>query len=84
MWFPGKACFRELEKYKQEYGHTRVPVKWPTDPKLGKWVSRMRQEKQKLDANRVKALNKLGFDWGYRFAPKKSDQLELKYPANPD
>ena len=62
------SMYNRLLSFKQEYGHTRVPVKWPQDPKLGKWVSRMRQEKDKLYPERLALLNSLAFDWGYQFA----------------
>jgi len=62
------VMYNRLLKFKLEYGHTRVPVKWPQDPKLGKWVSRMRQEKDKLYPERLTSLNSLAFDWGYQFA----------------
>lgn len=61
-----ELMYERLRQFKQKYGHTRVPVKWSQDPKLGKWVSRMRQEKDKLDPERMAALNNIAFDWGYQ------------------
>jgi len=52
-----------LLEFKQVYGHTRVPVKWQNDPKLGKWVSRMRNEKKKISPERLIKLKSIGFDW---------------------
>jgi hypothetical protein len=60
-----------LLKFKLEYGHTRVPVKWLPDPKLGKWVSRMRRERENLNPERSALLESLKFDWGYRIALSK-------------
>jgi len=65
-----EQMYARLLQYKQEHGHTRVPVKWPQDPKLGKWVSRMRQEKDKLYPERRALLNQIDFDWGKRMAYK--------------
>jgi len=58
-----EEMYDRLIKFKQEFGHTRVPVKWAQDPKLGKWVSRMRQEKENLLLERVFFLNKIDFSW---------------------
>ena len=60
--------YSRLLKFKQEYGHTSVPVRWSPDLKLGKWVSRMRHEKDKLPAEREALLNNLPFDWGKKYA----------------
>ena len=62
-----EGMYERLLKFKLEFGHTRVPVKWAPDPKLGKWVSRMRQEKDKLLPERVALLNKIDFDWRKSF-----------------
>ncbi|MDB5264249.1 MAG: hypothetical protein JWQ14_3532 [Adhaeribacter sp.] len=55
-----------LIKFKEAFGHTRVPVKGAEDQKLGKWVSRMRYEKEKLFPERKALLEKIEFDWGYQ------------------
>jgi hypothetical protein len=65
---PWRDMFARLTAFKQQYGHTRVPVKWTEDPKLGKWVSRMRQEKNKLLPERFRLLEAIDFDWGYKTA----------------
>jgi len=65
--------YERLLQFKQKYGHTRVPVKWPQDRKLGKWVSRMRQEKDKLYPERLALLESIAFDWGNQLAFKKAD-----------
>ena len=56
--------YRRLLSFKHHYGHTRVPVQWTKDPKLGKWVSRMRNERSKLSDARLSLLETIGFDWG--------------------
>ncbi|WP_114778487.1 helicase associated domain-containing protein [Botryobacter ruber] len=69
---PWQTMFYRLLEFKQEHGHTRVPVKWSKDPKLGKWVSRMRQERENLDPERALLLESISFDWGNRFTSKKN------------
>jgi len=59
-----ELMYNRLLQFKHEYGHTRVPVKWAKDPKLGKWVSRMRHEKDNLYPERIASLNRIAFDWG--------------------
>ncbi len=61
--------YRRLLAFKQEHGHTRVPVKWEKDTKLGKWVSRMRNESMKISPARRMLLEAIGFEWR-RFNPK--------------
>lgn len=68
---PWKEMYARLITFKQKYGHTKVPVKWEKDTKLGKWVSRMRNERENMDPERVALLEAIEFDWGYKFAPKK-------------
>lgn len=68
---PWKEMYARLITFKQKHGHTRVPVKWDEDPKLGKWVSRMRNERETMEPERVALLEAIEFDWGYKFATKK-------------
>ncbi|WP_276347226.1 helicase associated domain-containing protein [Daejeonella sp. JGW-45] len=55
--------YKRLLAFKQEFGHTRVPVYWERDPKLGKWVSRMRNESAKISQARCALLDAIGFEW---------------------
>jgi uncharacterized membrane protein YjdF len=68
---PWKEMYARLITFKQKYGHTKVPVKWEKDPKLGKWVSRMRNERETMEPERVALLEAIEFDWGYKFVTKK-------------
>ncbi|TXK48138.1 hypothetical protein FVR03_08165 [Pontibacter qinzhouensis] len=61
-----EAMYNRLVAYKQEHGNTRVPAEYQNDLKLGKWVSRMRQEKEVLALERINLLDKIGFDWSCR------------------
>jgi hypothetical protein len=58
--------YAKLRAYYEEHGHCQIPVNYPDDPVLGKWVRnlRMLQAKNgKLSANRVERLNELEFVW---------------------
>lgn len=61
---PWSQMFQLLVAFKKEYGHTRVPVKWEKNKKLGKWVSRMRSDRDKLSTERLRRLEEINFDWG--------------------
>ena len=66
--------FSELKEFKQKYGHTCVPNKYPPNPSLGHWVRKQRAlfnhlkngGKRNLSVERVKRLNELNFQWGLR------------------
>jgi len=61
----------ELRDFRQTYGHCRVPKIHLENLTLGHWVSYMRKEFRKrkegkqssMTAERIAALNNLGFDW---------------------
>ena len=62
----------KLKRYKADHGHCSVPLKWATDPKLGRWVEHQRRYKRALDrgepnmgmtAARLSKLDALGFVW---------------------
>lgn len=54
--------YEELVAYQDTHGHNMVPAAFG---KLGRWVSRQRQEykKGKLSAERIKELEKIDFVW---------------------
>ncbi|KAL3934425.1 MAG: hypothetical protein SGBAC_009856 [Bacillariaceae sp.] len=59
---------KELVDYKKAHGHCRVPQKYAHNQSLGWWVSRMRKFFKTrgdtyLTKQRIKKLNKLGFEW---------------------
>src|SRR5690606_36519876 len=68
---PWKEMYARLITFKQKHGHTKVAVKWQKDPKLGKWVSRMRNERETMEPERVALLEAIEFDLGYKFVSKK-------------
>jgi hypothetical protein len=61
--------YDRLLDFKTQYGHVRVPVKWPKDPKLGKWTSRMRHERKVMAPERCALLESIGFNWGISERP---------------
>jgi hypothetical protein len=61
-----ESMYDRLLAFRDAHHHTRVPAKWHPFPKLGKWVSRMRYEREKLDPERVSLLERINFDWRSR------------------
>lgn len=57
--------FNELVQYKEEHGDCRVPTGWEANPALGFWVNaqRQRQRNGKLNTERERMLNEIGFVW---------------------
>lgn len=57
--------FQALQQYKQSHGNCLVPRDWRDNPSLAEWVSRQRAAHNRglLDAQRVRRLEELGFDW---------------------
>jgi len=59
----------ELREFHEMYGHCRVPLVWPDNPPLGKWIQNVRRtygdncKRSSLTAHRVAELNNLGFEW---------------------
>ena len=68
-WKPGdrrwEEKFARLVKFKEKYGHTRVPRHWKGDGALGRWVEhqRARYRKGEMSADHKRRLKKLGFAW---------------------
>jgi hypothetical protein len=72
-----EEAFRALQEFKNREGHSRVAINLKVDGlKLGTWVSRQRQMKDKLTPDRVKRLEALGFCWD-----TASAQWEVFYMA---
>lgn len=59
-----EAQFKNLLAYKEERGDCMVPRIWQ-DRKLARWVTtqRTKKKKGKLDAERIKRLDEIGFVW---------------------
>ena len=64
--------FRQLCEYKVQFGHYHVPNKYAANPKLGLWAATQRckyklyQEGKPspMTAERIRALESVGFGWG--------------------
>ena len=57
--------FGELEEYKREHGDCNVSDKSKEHPQLGTWVKtqRMLYKQNKMNAERIEALESIGFEW---------------------
>eukprot|EP00873_Tetraselmis_striata_P026272 jgi/Tetstr1/446536/TSEL_034061.t1 len=62
------AMYEQLAAFKKQEGHCRVPNRYATNPKLGRWVMTQRAAKKKgeLSEERVALLEELGFEWRLR------------------
>ena len=65
----------ELNAYQTRFGSCNVPLRWDANPILGQWVSaqRIRYRSGKLDKERVRRLDELGFTW---------DILDVEWDTN--
>ena len=56
---------KELKQYQQVNGNCKVPQKYKGNPQLGTWVhnQRIKYKNGKLSKERIKLLNKIGFEW---------------------
>jgi hypothetical protein len=57
--------FRDLTTFKMQHGHCNVPVEYPQNPALGKWLNNQRRLKRRreLSPDRVKRLEQVGMVW---------------------
>ncbi len=74
--------FTELCAYRERFGNTLVPVKWPENPLLGRWASgqRYKRNQGKLRKEYEDQLNSIGFEWDARPAATQV----TKAPTNPE
>jgi hypothetical protein len=71
VWNPFEDDWRQgiaaLEKFVRSHGHARMPAKYVAEKgfRLGNWCDNRRQERKrgKLTAERIAALDALGFVW---------------------
>lgn len=89
--------FQRLLEFKEDHGHTRVPLKYKVDPLLGSWVKRQRVRCHRPD--RIIKLNAIDFQWrvmkrynwdemflrllDYK-AKHNSAKVPRNYPEDPD
>jgi hypothetical protein len=71
-WDPHESAWRaslaKLATYRARYGDCSVPHGWMRDPAPGFWVAQQRQRSRqgRLEPERARELNRLGFEWGPR------------------
>jgi len=60
-----EEMYAALAAFQRQHGHALVPREWKAPRGLGAWVNRQRLEYHRglLAAERVRRLNKIGFDW---------------------
>ena len=91
--------FLELQLFREEHGHCKVPHRYPQNPFLGVWVCVQRRcfKEGKLAEDKVARLEELGFVWDVTEEAWEKNFLELKrfreehghckvpwgYPQNP-
>jgi hypothetical protein len=83
---------QDLRRFKETYGHTRVPTGYEKNPSLAYWCNNVRNafkmknsgKKQYISLNqeRIDALEELGFEFGKR--SRRSSSSELKNPTEQD
>lgn len=77
IWSPREEKWNlrilQLQEFKSEYGHCRVPVQYERNPPLGRWVSAQRKhyklyqmgENVSMSQDRIQQLSKMGFVWNH-------------------
>lgn len=55
--------FSQLLDFHKQNGHALVPYDYPQNPKLGRWINKLRPKKDALSCDRLKKLNSIGFVW---------------------
>ncbi|HEY5234430.1 MAG TPA: Helicase associated domain protein, partial [Verrucomicrobiae bacterium] len=58
----------EVVAFKAENGHCDIPLNFPENPKLGRFVNNIRTQRnsRRLSAERIAKLDAIGFAWGSR------------------
>jgi len=55
--------YKQMLDFKQQHGHCDIPINYPGNPQLGRWISRQRQKRDKLTQERILLLEEIGFLW---------------------
>ena len=71
--------YRELEAFYHQHGHGRVPLRYPANPALGRWVSRQRWLRDTLSEKRRQRLERAGFVWKEAIAGNIQATWEAMY-----
>jgi hypothetical protein len=77
-WDPHESAWRSnlagLRAYRERHGDCNVPHSWTRDPALGFWVAQQRQRHRegRLAPERIRTLERLGFDWRPPAGPQRA------------
>jgi len=72
VWNPLETFWEEmftaLVQYKEKHGDCNVPITWPENPQLGRWIANQRTSKKRgtLSEDRIRRLEAFGFVWSFR------------------
>jgi len=56
-----EIMYEELRKFKEREGHCNVPYNYSDNPKLGRWVMKLRAKRSKISKERASKLDSIGF-----------------------
>ena len=76
----------DLQKFKQDHGHVRIPRRYAANPSLGNWVSHVRQQYRDyqngkptiLTIQKIQQLESLGFEWEIKLLRKDDWQQRIE------
>lgn len=71
--------FQKLISYKNIFKHTKVPMRYKEDPRLGVWVSEQRKGKSKLKPWKINFLDRIGFIWNLNKDVEREENWLLMY-----
>ena len=71
-----EKMFAALVAYQNRFGDCNVPQGWPENPTLRKWVDKQRGRRKanRLEEDRIRRLDELGFVWDRKRKRAKSHQ----------
>ncbi len=60
--------YNRLVRFRNKWGHCKVPYNWSADRQLSKWVytQRTRRNRGLLNKERIIRLDKIGFEWSQK------------------
>jgi len=82
---PWEISYEDPASFVKEFGHARIPQKFPPNPSLGIWVVKQRKSYKKflnddsssnMAKDRIQLLNKVGFEWNVRHCQPWGKQFE--------
>jgi len=73
--------YGKLLAYAKEFCSTLVPMRYDTDPGLGKWVSRQRSsyKRRTLSKKQIRLLESIGFVWAVKICVGVATIASLGY-----